>query len=121
MALTLFWTPAIRTWMLEDLIGVTSQIAMLCVTPLCIFTFFPLPVSVRTYYHGRGLVLRRTEAMAPSGPARVAAAWLALIVLGMTPVAGATRGIAALFCGFCAEALTVRWGVRRHRTSNIEY
>lgn len=121
MALTLFWTPAIRTWMLEDLIGVTSQIAMLCVTPLCIFTFFPLPVSVRTYYHGRGLVLRRTEAMAPSGPARVAAAWLALIVLGMTPVAGATRGIAALFCGFCAEALTVRWGVRRHRASNIEY
>ncbi len=114
MAFTLFWIPAIRTWILEDLIGISASLAVLCIVPLYIITFFPLAVSLRTYYHGRGLVLRKTEALAPSGPARLFAAWVALTVTGMMAIEGATRGITALFCGFCAEALTVRWGVRRH-------
>lgn len=119
MASVLFWIPSVRTWILEDLIGVTPEIALLCVAPLYIYTFFPLAVSIRTYYHGQALVLRRTKALAPSGPARVAAAWVMLLVLGTTSVAGATMGIAALFCGFCAEALTVRWGVRRGSSQEL--
>ena len=123
IAFTLFWVSPIRTVILEDLIGVSHDIALLCVVPLHIFTFFPLAVSLRTYYHGRGLVLRKTEALAPSGPARLAAVWMAITILEMTSIAGATRGVAALFCGFCAEALTVRWGIRRgigDRRSRIE-
>jgi hypothetical protein len=38
-----------------------------------VFSFFPLAVMNRAYLHGVGLVEHRTRALAPSGPARIAA------------------------------------------------
>ncbi|MCP4396723.1 MAG: hypothetical protein GY801_05380 [bacterium] len=108
----LFWTP-VRSYILETLIGLEANLAARCAIPLFIFSFFPLTVATRAYFHGVGLVERRTKAMAPSAPARMLAIVFMLVLLGQFEMHGATRGIAALFAGFAAEALVVWWGIRR--------
>ena len=112
LAVLLFWTP-IGQIILLDLIGVEAGIARLCSGPLVIYSFFPFAVTLRGYYHGVGLVNRITDVMAWSGPCRLVAIATALGVLSMTNLPGATVGVAALLCGFTAEALTVSRGVRR--------
>ena len=111
MMVLLFWTP-LRDTILESLIGVDPSLAARGHTPLLIFSLFSVVVTMRAYYHGIGLVERRTQAMAPSAPARIAAILLALLTLPYLGVAGATLGIAALFSGFVAETAAVWWGVR---------
>lgn len=107
----LFWTP-VRDYILGTLIGVEADLVALAAMPLFIFSFFPLVVMVRAYLHGAGLVERRTQAMAPSAPLRIAAILVALIILPGLGVHGATRGVAALLCGFVVETLVVWWGIR---------
>lgn len=112
--LVLFWTP-ISSFLLESYIGVDPALAAHCVVPLMIFSFFPLIVAVRSYYHGIALIEHRTAAMALSGPARAAAIVIGMLVLSLFPMESAARGIAALFLGFLAEAIFVWWGVTRRR------
>jgi hypothetical protein len=106
----LFWTP-LRDYILQTLIGVDAALAAGAAMPLVVFSFFPLVVMARAYLHGIGLVERRTQAMAPSAPARVAAVVIALLLLPAFGVHGATRGVASLLCGFIAETLVVWWGL----------
>jgi hypothetical protein len=107
----LFWTP-IRDFVLDTLLGVQPRLAAQAAMPLVIFSFFPLVVMVRAYLHGVGLFEHRTQVMAPSAPARVVAILIALSVLPALGVHGATRGVAALLCGFMLETLVVWWGIR---------
>jgi hypothetical protein len=107
----LFWTP-IRDYVLGTLIGVDPGLATQAVVPLVIFSFFPLVVMARAYLHGVGLLEHRTQAMAPSAPARVVAILAALVILPTFGVHGATRGVAALLCGFMVETTVVWWGIR---------
>ena len=97
---------------LGTLIGIESRLAARCGMPLFIFSFFPLVVMVRAYFHGVGLLEHRTKAMAPSAPSRLGAILVALTILPAFEMYGATRGIAALLSGFIFETLTVWWGVR---------
>ncbi len=112
IALILFWTP-IRSYLLLDLIGIEPVLADRCIDSLLIFSFFPFAVTLRSYYHGVGVLRRMTDAMAASAPSRITAIGIALFIFSFTGVAGATRGIGSLFCGFAAEALVVSWGIRR--------
>ena len=112
--LVLFWTP-LSSILLESYIGVDHTLAMHCVVPLMIFSFFPLTVALRSYYHGIALIEHRTAAMALSGPARAAAIVIGMLALSLFPMESAARGIAALFLGFLAEAIFVWWGVTRGR------
>ena len=107
----LFWTP-LRDIILADWIGVPSELVPLATIPLHLFAGFSVAVTVRAYYHGIGIVERRTGALAPSAPARIAAIVVTLIVLPWFGVDGATMGVAALLAGFAVEALVVWWGVR---------
>lgn len=107
----LFWTP-LRDIILLDWIGVPPDLAELARVPLYLFAGFSVSVMTRAYYHGVGLVERRTKALAPSAPARISAIVLALILLPLVGVTGATLGIAALLAGFVVEAIVVWWGVR---------
>lgn len=107
----LFWT-GLRDLILLRLIGLEPLLAAMSRTPLHLFTAFSVVVAIRAYYHGLGLVERRTAALAPSAPLRLAAIWSTLVVLPFFAVSGATLGVAALFSGFLAEAITVWWGVR---------
>jgi hypothetical protein len=107
----MFWTP-LRWYLLESLIGVDHGLALHCTAPLVIFSFFPMTVMVRAYYHGVALLEHRTAAMAPSGPARIAAIAGAMAILSLFDLEGATRGVAALFCGFFVETVVVWWGVK---------
>jgi hypothetical protein len=118
LMVVLFWTP-IRTVILETLLGLDPYLAELAAAPLMIFCFFPLVVMIRAYLHGIGLLEHRTKAMAPSAPARIVTILLALIVLPLLGVHGATRGVAALLCGFTVEALVVWWGVRGRSRQTI--
>ncbi|MFT5367185.1 MAG: hypothetical protein ACI8V2_002143 [Candidatus Latescibacterota bacterium] len=108
----LFWTP-LRDVLLQDWIGVSADLAAQCVMPLFLFSFFPLAVTVRAYFHGVGLLERRTKAMAPSAPARIGAIVVVLLILSEQGISGATLGVGALLSGFIAEATTVWWFVRR--------
>ena len=107
----LFWTP-IRDFILETLLGVGADLAAAAAMPLVVFAFFPLVVMARAYLHGIGLFERRTQAMAPSAPARVVAVLIALVLLPALGVHGATRGVTALLFGFMAETMVVWWGIR---------
>jgi hypothetical protein len=107
----LFWTP-LRDYILRTLIGLEALLAELAVVPLMLCAFFPLTVMARAYLHGVGLLQRRTQAMAPSAPARVAAIVAALVVLPAFGVHGATRGIVALLFGFTVETFVVWLGLR---------
>jgi hypothetical protein len=108
----LFWTP-LRDVLLQDWIGVSADLAAQCVMPLFLFSFFPLAVAVRAYFHGVGLLERRTKAMAPSALARIGAIVVVLLILSGQGISGATLGVGALLSGFIAEATTVWWFVRR--------
>ena len=107
----LFWTP-LREFILRALIGVSAELAAQAALPLVVFSFFPLVVMMRAYLHGVGLFEHRTQVMAPSAPSRVAAILVALILLPVLGIHGATRGVAALLCGFMVETLIVWWGIR---------
>ena len=107
----LFWTP-VRDFILGTLLGVSAELVAAAAMPLMVFTFFPLVVMARAYLHGIGLFERRTQAMAPSAPARVVAVLVALVLLPFLGVYGATRGVAALLFGFMVETLVVWWGLR---------
>lgn len=111
MMVLLFWTP-LRDVILEQWIGVPHELAMGARLPLFLFTFFSFAVTARAYYHGIGLAERRTQALAPSAPARLVAILLTLTLLPRLGVSGATLGVAALLSGFSGEALVVWWGVR---------
>ncbi|MFQ5855281.1 MAG: hypothetical protein ACE5LU_06525 [Anaerolineae bacterium] len=115
---SLFWTP-LRGYILETLIGIESELATRCRVPLLIFSFFPLVVMIRAYFHGMGLLQHRTRAMAPSAPARIGAILVTLTILSASGLHGATRGIAALLSGFVFETMVVRWGVRGGRIAVV--
>ena len=110
----LFWTP-VRHVLLEDWIGVTPELAALCALPLFLFTFFPLTVMVRAHFHGVGLLERRTQALAPSAPARIGATVLFFLIVPPDVMHGAARGVAALLSGFFFEALTTWWFIAKRR------
>lgn len=109
--IVLFWTPLCDV-ILRQLIGLEPLLAEMSRTPLALFPLFSAVVAVRAYYHGIGLVERRTAALAPSAPLRLAAIWVTLLLLPFAQIAGATLGVIALLNGFIAETVTVWWGVR---------
>jgi progressive ankylosis protein len=107
----LFWTP-LRDLILQGAIGVSAELAAQARVPLYLFAGFSIAVTIRAYYHGEGLVERRTRAMAPSAPARFLAVLATLLLLPWAGITGATLGVAALLAGFCMEAFVVWFGVR---------
>lgn len=109
----LFWVAPLRDWILLDLIGVTIDLAERCALPLILFSFFPLVVTVRSYFHGEALRCRTTGPLAPSGPVRIVAILAGLIWLPGAGLSGAALGIAALLGGFLAETVVVVAGVLR--------
>lgn len=111
LSVALFWTP-LRDVLLLRVIGVEPELAVQAYTPLMLYAWFSFVVMVRAYLHGVALVERRTQAIAPSAPMRLAAILTALTVLPWFGVSGATRAIAALLAGFVVETVTVWWGLR---------
>lgn len=114
MFVLLFWTP-LRSVILEQWIGVEAELAARGTVPLVLYSLFSVVVAARAWFHGLGLVERRTPAMAPSAPARLAAIILTLVLLPYLGVYGATLGVMALFMGFLVETITVWWGIRGRR------
>jgi hypothetical protein len=118
--IVMFWTP-VRTYLLETLLGVGHDFAVLCHTPLVIFSFFPLAVMIRAHLHGLALRDHRTGAMAPSGPARIIAIITMLNVLTLFDIHGAARGVAALLSGFVIETSVVWWGITRRKSAKYDH
>ncbi|MBI2503581.1 MAG: hypothetical protein HYW07_10170 [Candidatus Latescibacteria bacterium] len=110
-----FWTP-LRGFILGHMLGLDLVLAGRCQWPLFLFSFFPLAVALRAYFHGVALIQHRTRALAPSAPARIGIIWAVLMVLPQS-VPGATRGVGALLSGFVLEAGVVWWGVRAGENS----
>ncbi len=114
MMIVLFWTP-LREVILRQWIGLDPLLAEFSRVPLYVFVCFSAVVAVRAYYHGLALIERRTPALAPSAPMRLAAIWLTLLLLPLFQISGATLGVIALLNGFIGETATVWWSVRGRR------
>ncbi|HJP30793.1 MAG TPA: hypothetical protein QGF95_09590 [Candidatus Latescibacteria bacterium] len=114
-----FWFPTVRDLLLLDLLALSPALADRCHVPLVLFSFFPLTVAARAYLQGVALSERRTAALAPSAPARIAAILLVLVLVPMAWMPGATRGLAALLTGFVVEAVVVWWFVHARRPDSL--
>ncbi|XP_062849930.1 progressive ankylosis protein homolog B isoform X2 [Trichomycterus rosablanca] len=102
-----FWTPHISERILVDIIGVDQAFAELCVAPLRIFSFFPMPVTVRAHLTGWLMTLKKTSVLAPSSALRIIVLITSLIVLPYMGVHGATLGVGSLLAGFIGESTMV--------------
>ncbi|XP_061569626.1 ANKH inorganic pyrophosphate transport regulator a [Cololabis saira] len=107
LCFVLFWTPHLSEKILVDIIGVKYDFAELCVVPLKIFSFFPLPVTVRAHLTGWLMTLKKTFVLAPSSILRIAVLIISLVVLPYLGVHGATLGVGSLLAGFIGESTMV--------------
>uniref|UniRef100_A0A8C7TMG8 ANKH inorganic pyrophosphate transport regulator a n=1 Tax=Oncorhynchus mykiss TaxID=8022 RepID=A0A8C7TMG8_ONCMY len=102
-----FWTPHISEMILVNVIGVDLAFADLCVLPLRIFSFFPLPVIVRSHLTGWFMTLKMTFVLAPSSVLRIIVLITSLVMLPSIGVHGATLGVGSLLAGFIGESIMV--------------
>ncbi|KAM9459742.1 progressive ankylosis protein homolog B isoform 3-T4 [Salvelinus alpinus] len=102
-----FWTPHISERILVDIIGVDHAFAELCVPPLLIFSFFPVPVTIRAHLTGWLMTLKKTFVLAPSSVLRIIVLITSLIVLPYMGVHGASLGVGSLLAGFLGETIMV--------------
>ncbi|XP_016389028.1 progressive ankylosis protein homolog B-like isoform X1 [Sinocyclocheilus rhinocerous] len=107
MCFIVFWTPHVSERILVDVIGVDMAFAQLCIIPLRVFSFFPVPVTVRAHLTGWLMTLKRTCVLAPSSVLRIAVLITSLLVLPYMGVHGATLGVGSLLAGFVGESTMV--------------
>ncbi|KAK2859617.1 hypothetical protein Q5P01_004237 [Channa striata] len=107
LCFVVFWTPHVSEKILVDVIGVEYAFAELCVVPLRIFSFFPLPVTVRAHLTGWLMTLKKTFVLAPSSVLRIIVLITSLVVLPYMGVHGATLGVGSLLAGFVGESTMV--------------
>ncbi|KAL1248837.1 hypothetical protein QQF64_022155 [Cirrhinus molitorella] len=107
MCFIVFWTPHVSERILIDVIGVDMAFAQLCIIPLRVFSFFPVPVIVRAHLTGWLMTLKRTCVLAPSSVLRIAVLITSLLVLPYMGVHGATLGVGSLLAGFVGESTMV--------------
>ncbi|XP_051538272.1 progressive ankylosis protein homolog isoform X2 [Myxocyprinus asiaticus] len=118
-----FWTPHVSEQILVGVIGVDMAFAQLCTIPLRIFSFFPLPVTVRAYLTGWLMTLKKTFVLAPSSVLRIIVLITSLLVLPYMGVHGATLGVGSLLAGFVGESTMVAvaacYVYRKQKTPDI--
>ncbi|XP_039610813.1 progressive ankylosis protein homolog B [Polypterus senegalus] len=107
LCFVVFWTPNVSERILVDIIRVDLDFANLCVIPLRIFSFFPIPVTVRAHLTGWLMTLKKTFVLAPSSVLRIIVLITSLIVLPYLGVHGATLGVGSLLAGFLGESTMV--------------
>ncbi|KAM7148284.1 mineralization regulator ANKH isoform 2-T2 [Molossus nigricans] len=107
LCFVMFWTPNVSEKILIDIIGVDFAFAELCVVPLRIFSFFPVPVTVRAHFTGWLMTLKKTFVLAPSSVLRIIVLITSLVVLPYLGVHGATLGVGSLLAGFVGESTMV--------------
>ncbi|XP_073486960.1 mineralization regulator ANKH isoform X2 [Aquarana catesbeiana] len=107
LCFVMFWTPNVSEKILVDIIGVDFAFAELCVIPLRLFSFFPVPVTVRAHLTGWLMTLKKTFVLAPSSILRIIVLISSLIILPYMGVHGATLGVGSLLAGFVGESTMV--------------
>uniref|UniRef100_A0AAR2LT77 ANKH inorganic pyrophosphate transport regulator a n=1 Tax=Pygocentrus nattereri TaxID=42514 RepID=A0AAR2LT77_PYGNA len=107
MCFMVFWIPGVSKRILVDVIGVDAGFAQLCIVPLRIFSFFPVPVTLRAHLTGWLMTLKKTFVLAPSSALRIAVLIISLTVLPYMGIHGATLGVGSLLAGFLGEATMV--------------
>ncbi|XP_024230688.1 progressive ankylosis protein homolog isoform X1 [Oncorhynchus tshawytscha] len=107
LCFVVFWTPHISEMILMNVIGVDLAFADLCVLPLRIFSFFPLPVIVRSHLTGWFMTLKMTFVLTPSSVLRIIVLITSLVMLPSIGVHGATLGVGSLLAGFVGESIMV--------------
>lgn len=107
MCFIVFWSPHVSERILVDVIGVDMDFAELCIMPLRVFSFFPVPVTVRAHLTGWFMTLKKTNVLAPSSVLRIIVLIASLLVLPYMGVHGATLGVGSLLAGFVGESTMV--------------
>jgi len=110
LGLVFLWPPAdsVGALALLSALGADAELVSACVVPLRIFSFFCLTVGIRNLKTAMCVLEKRTWPLAFTGPIRVTF----MCVMGWAVLhagaglEGGVLGVAALFSGFCAEALS---------------
>ncbi|XP_071951000.1 progressive ankylosis protein homolog isoform X1 [Antedon mediterranea] len=105
---SLFWIPGIVVNFYTSSLGVSEEVAQMCVIPLKIFSVFPLLVGWRSHNTSWLLLMKKTTAIFPSAIMRLVILIVVLNVFPKLGIHGAPLGIAALLSGFAVEALSVQ-------------
>ena len=93
---------------MRNIIGADESLIALADVPLKIFTFHTCAVTVRCILSGIMIVDKETKLLYLPGPVRLCTiVTVGFVLLYVFGVSGATLGVAALFSGFCGEAVTV--------------
>lgn len=119
-AVVLF-TP-LKDVILNDVIGVSPEVAVAAQGPLLLFAFIAWPVCLRALAHGWCTAMKATRSMATSALFRFGAVTLGLALYPqLLPwLAPATLGVLALLTGFSSEALYVSWSAWQIRTTKLQ-
>ncbi|XP_071786957.1 progressive ankylosis protein homolog [Asterias amurensis] len=107
VCLIVFWIPGVITTLLMVLLGVSEEIAEMCVLPLKIATGLPIMVSIRAHMISWLMYMKQTAAICPSAILRLAFVVAFLFLLPLMGMHGAPMGMLALLFGFTAEAIGV--------------
>ncbi|XP_056306693.1 ANKH inorganic pyrophosphate transport regulator a [Danio aesculapii] len=107
MCFIVFWSPHVSERILVDVIGVDMDFAELCIMPLRVFSFFPVPVTIRAHLTGWFMTLKKTFVLAPSSVLRIIVLITSLLVLPYMGIHGATLGVGSLLAGFVGESTMV--------------
>uniref|UniRef100_UPI00358F4145 mineralization regulator ANKH isoform X2 n=1 Tax=Myxine glutinosa TaxID=7769 RepID=UPI00358F4145 len=107
LCIVLWWTPGFGEKIVILVFGVEPSFAKLCIAPLHIFAFFPIPVALRAMLTGWLMSLKQTSMLAPSSVVRIIVLIISLNVMPYVGVHGASLGISSLLTGFLSEIFMV--------------
>ncbi|XP_064399190.1 progressive ankylosis protein homolog B-like isoform X2 [Halichondria panicea] len=91
-SLCVYWVPGVSVSILVSAVGIPPYLALLCVDPLRVFSFFCFTVSVRASLTGWLTLHKQTKLVAPSGFIRLGIIFAVFFTLralgngGLTPV-----------------------------------
>ncbi|XP_032818852.1 mineralization regulator ANKH-like isoform X1 [Petromyzon marinus] len=107
LCLLMFWFPGLAQRILVTIIGLKPTFAQRCIVPLQIFSFFPIPITIRAHLSGWLMMLKQTRIMAPSPFIRLTVLVSCLLALPYLGVHGAALGVGSLLAAFLGEAFSV--------------
>ncbi|XP_071949815.1 progressive ankylosis protein homolog [Antedon mediterranea] len=105
---SLFWIPGIVVNFYTSTLGVSEEIAEMCVVPLKMFSVFTLIVGWRSHITSWLILLKKTVVVFPSSVIRMIIFFAVLNLFPLLGIHGAPLGVAALLSGFAVETLSVQ-------------
>ncbi|XP_033097359.1 progressive ankylosis protein homolog isoform X3 [Anneissia japonica] len=126
ISFSLFLIPGIVTSFFTNSLGLSEEVALMCIVPLKIFSVFPLFTVWRSHNTSWLLMMKKTTVLFPSAVVRMVFLIIVLIVFPKMGLHGAPLGVTALLAGFAGETISVQiasfiteYRMKRHQPAMV--